>query len=70
MASRQRLRARIHCSDVPLTYYANLVHDVRERTTTACPQAHTFEVMRLALEAHSARPDEVLLAEGRARRSG
>ena len=41
----------IDCSDVPLTYYADLVHDVRERTTTACPQAHTFEVMRLALEA-------------------
>ena len=41
----------IHCSDVPLTYYADLVRDVRERTTTACPQAHTFEVMRLALEA-------------------
>jgi predicted dehydrogenase len=41
----------IDCSDVPLTYYTDLVHDVRERTTTACPQAHTFEVMRLALEA-------------------
>lgn len=41
----------IDCSDVPLTYYADLVRDVRERTATACPQAHTFEVMRLALEA-------------------
>ena len=41
----------IDCSDVPLTYYEDLVHDVRERTTTACPQAHTLEVMRLALEA-------------------
>jgi len=41
----------IDCSDVPLTYYTDLVRDVRERTTTACPQAHTFEVMRLALEA-------------------
>jgi hypothetical protein len=25
------------------------VHDVRHRTETACPQEHTFEVMRLAL---------------------
>jgi predicted dehydrogenase len=41
----------IDCSDVPLTYYADLIRDVRERTETACPQAHTFEVMRLALEA-------------------
>ena len=41
----------IDCSDVPLTYYADLVRDVRERTETACPQAHTLEVMRLALEA-------------------
>jgi predicted dehydrogenase len=41
----------IDCSDAPLTYYADLVRDVRERTTTACPQEHTFEVMRLALEA-------------------
>ena len=41
----------IDCSDVPLTYYPDLVRDVRERTTTACPQEHTFEVMRLALEA-------------------
>jgi predicted dehydrogenase len=41
----------IDCSDVPLTYYSDLVRDVRERTETACPQAHTFEVMRLALEA-------------------
>ncbi|HLM20084.1 MAG TPA: Gfo/Idh/MocA family oxidoreductase [Propionibacteriaceae bacterium] len=41
----------IDCSDVSLTYYRDLVRDVRERTTTACPQEHTFEVMRLALEA-------------------
>ena len=41
----------IDCSDVPLTYYPDLVRDVQERTTTACPQEHTFEVMRLALEA-------------------
>jgi predicted dehydrogenase len=41
----------IDCSDAPLTYYADLVRDVRDRTTTACPQEHTFEVMRLAVEA-------------------
>jgi predicted dehydrogenase len=41
----------IDCSDVELSYYPDLVRDVRERTTTACPQEHTFEVMRLALEA-------------------
>ncbi|MEW1958463.1 Gfo/Idh/MocA family oxidoreductase [Kineococcus sp. NPDC059986] len=42
---------RIDCSDVVLPYYPALVHDVRNRTETACPQAHTFEVMRLALVA-------------------
>ncbi|MBA3527850.1 MAG: Gfo/Idh/MocA family oxidoreductase [Propionibacteriaceae bacterium] len=39
----------IDSSDTPLTYYADLVRDVRERTSTACPQEHTFETMRLAL---------------------
>lgn len=39
----------LDCSDVPLTYYADLVSDVRDRTEQACPQQHTFEVMRLAL---------------------
>jgi predicted dehydrogenase len=41
----------IDCSDVELTYYPDLVRDVRERTTTAAPQEHTFETMRLALTA-------------------
>ncbi|QNE16895.1 Gfo/Idh/MocA family oxidoreductase [Kribbella qitaiheensis] len=41
----------VDCSDVELTYYADLVHDVQERTTTAAPQEHTFETMRLALTA-------------------
>ena len=31
------------------TYYPDLLNDVRNRTTTACPQEHTFEVMRLAI---------------------
>ena len=39
----------IDSSDAPLTYYADLVRDVRERTDSACPQEHTFETMRLAL---------------------
>jgi predicted dehydrogenase len=41
----------VDCSDVELSYYPDLVHDVAHRTETACPQAHTFEVMRLALQA-------------------
>jgi predicted dehydrogenase len=39
----------IDCSDVPLTYYPQLVSDVINRTETACPQRHTYEVMRLAI---------------------
>ena len=39
----------VESADAPLTYYADLVRDVRERTETACPQEHTFETMRLAL---------------------
>ena len=41
----------IDCSGVETTYYADLLRDVRERTTTAAPQEHTFETMRLALTA-------------------
>lgn len=41
----------IDCSQVQTTYYADLVRDVRERTCTAAPQEHTFETMRLALQA-------------------
>jgi predicted dehydrogenase len=41
----------IDCSDVELTYYPDLVRDVRDRTASAAPQRHTFEVMRLALQA-------------------
>lgn len=39
----------IDCSDVELTYYPDLLRDVRGRSQTAAPQAHTFETMRLAL---------------------
>src|SRR4029079_15629811 len=41
----------VDCSDVALHYYPDLVHDVIHRTETACPQRHTFEVMRLAITA-------------------
>jgi len=41
----------IDCSDVELTYFPDLLRDVRDRTTTAAPQEHTFETMRLALTA-------------------
>ncbi len=41
----------IDCSDVELSYYPDLVFDVINRTETACPQRHTFEVMRLAIRA-------------------
>ncbi|HEX2856290.1 MAG TPA: Gfo/Idh/MocA family oxidoreductase [Propionibacteriaceae bacterium] len=41
----------VDCSDVHLPYYPDLVHDVIHRTERACPQRHTFEVMRLALTA-------------------
>jgi predicted dehydrogenase len=41
----------IDCSDVELTYFPDVIRDVQERTTTAAPQEHTFETMRLALTA-------------------
>ncbi len=41
----------IDCSTVQTTYYADLIRDVQERTTSAAPQEHTFETMRLALKA-------------------
>ncbi len=39
------------CTDVALDYYPNIVADIRNGTTTAAPQEHTFEVMRLAIVA-------------------
>ncbi len=41
----------VDCSDVVLSYYPDLVRDVIDRTETACPQQHTFAVMRLAIDA-------------------
>lgn len=42
-----------NCDDVPVTYHAQFLDDVRHRTETAAPQEHTFEVMRLAIEAQA-----------------
>lgn len=41
----------VDCSDVELTYYHDIVNDIRDRTETAVSQQHTFETMRLALVA-------------------
>ena len=49
----------IDARDAGLPYFPRLLHDVRERTETAMPQAHAFTVMELALTAQA-------MAEGRA----
>ncbi|MCB9450430.1 MAG: Gfo/Idh/MocA family oxidoreductase [Anaerolineaceae bacterium] len=41
----------INCSDMPLPFGAQVVADVRNRTETAIPQAHTFLASELALQA-------------------
>jgi predicted dehydrogenase len=43
----------IDCSDAPLPYYDDLIHDVLNRTETAMPQAHCFKVMELAVRAQA-----------------
>ena len=43
----------IDCSQDPLPYYADLLHDVADRTERAMSQSHCFEVMELALEAQA-----------------
>ena len=50
---------KIQCSDAGLPYFANLAHDIANRTETAMPQAHAFKVMELAIKAQ-------MMAEGRA----
>jgi hypothetical protein len=44
---------RIDCSGVELPYGRQLVHDVRERTETAMPQARCFQAMEIALKAQA-----------------
>ena len=41
----------INCADVTLEYFEQFAADVRDRTATAMPQEHVFEVCRLSLEA-------------------
>ncbi len=43
----------INCSEITGGYYPALMDDIRNRTHTAAPQEHTFEVMRLALTAQA-----------------
>lgn len=44
---------RIDCTGEELSYYRQLVADVRDRTETAMPQAHAFKVTELALTAQA-----------------
>ncbi len=43
----------IDAAGAPLTYYADLVHDIRHRTATAMAQEHVFRVTELALQAQA-----------------
>lgn len=42
---------RFNASDTGTPYFQRLADDIRNRTETACPQAHTVRVMELAIEA-------------------
>jgi hypothetical protein len=39
----------VDCTDAPLPYYADLVHDVLTREARSMDQGHCFKVMELAL---------------------
>ncbi|MES0884976.1 Gfo/Idh/MocA family protein [Roseibium sp. SCP14] len=41
----------VDCREADLPYFVNLARDVRDRTETACAQAHTFSVTELAIKA-------------------
>lgn len=47
----------VDSTNAGLPYFANLVRDIRERSETAMPQAHTFKVMELALVAQAMAED-------------
>ncbi len=49
----KRETRHVDCSTAPLPYYERLIADVFERTETAMPQAHCFNVCELALEAQA-----------------
>lgn len=42
---------RIDCDDAGLPYFERLIADVQDRTETAMPQAHAFQVMEIAIQA-------------------
>lgn len=44
---------RFDASQAGTPYFANLRHDIENRSETACPQRHTLTVMRLAMEAQN-----------------
>jgi predicted dehydrogenase len=43
----------IDCADADLPYFRALLADIRDRTETACPQARTFRVCDLAIQAQA-----------------
>lgn len=45
---------RFDASQAGTPYFSNLLNDIQQRSETACPQAHTFTVMRLAMQAQNA----------------
>ncbi|MFS2154256.1 Gfo/Idh/MocA family protein [Rhizobium sp. Rhizsp42] len=53
----------IDCSDEKLDYFEAFLADVRDRTETAMPQAHVYEVCRLSLEAQA---NAVRIGQGQA----
>ncbi len=44
---------RFDARDAGTPYFERLKHDIEQRTETACKQKHTFNVMRLAIEAQT-----------------
>lgn len=53
LANRDGTR-HVDASAEPLTYFANVLHDVRHRSHTAMPAGHALEVTRLAIAAQEA----------------
>lgn len=43
----------VDCSNLPVTYYRDFLHDIVHRTGTAMPQRQVFNVCRLALQAQA-----------------
>ena len=43
----------VDCSDAPLPYYGDLVHDVLTRDSRSMDQEHCFKVMELAIKAQT-----------------